>query len=279
VRFELLHIAMLPRPQGELFGPRTASGAPPSREDWLREVFAAEQKFAHHGIDFHFVPESLEGPLIGGRIGRRIRVVENEPPESGLHETERETWRAAAIVIDPTHHETGQRLAVEILTQVGRPGALLDSLCNSINARVPPEPYLIGAIEISDARSFWDFETAHRGQITVLTFEFVAPNMFSIKDDLNEGLRDMRDHERMQKAKFQISNPDGLELDRKRIEAGVDLASKGGATLKAKTKTGGRFNSRDRSKKVTIPEQKGEIPEELSLKTRIARAMNAVFGE
>jgi hypothetical protein len=113
-------------------------------------VFGVEIVFDHYGKHFHYVPE-VEVPnssLIIGRIGRARPVVENEPPEEGMHEIERESWIAAGVVIDPRAHDDGQKAAIEDNWRVGKPASIFKSLTKRINNA--DEPYVIEANPIVD---------------------------------------------------------------------------------------------------------------------------------
>jgi hypothetical protein len=102
---------------------------------------------------------------------------ENEPPEAGLSDIDREQWIAAAVVIDPTHHADGQKAAFEVKQTVGSPLAVFRSLAQHLNERAPKEPYFIEVNPVVDPETFWEFEEANRGEITNIEFDLVAPNM------------------------------------------------------------------------------------------------------
>lgn len=130
MQFDLMRLSLLERLHGDLFADRVAFL--PTREVWLRRVLAREVVFIHRKDTFHFVPEPPDGgaapafPI--GRIGRAVSVQENQPPEAGLKETKRETWRASLVMIDPRHHDDGQKIAMEQDPSVGAPFAVFQSL-------------------------------------------------------------------------------------------------------------------------------------------------------
>src|SRR5262245_33079503 len=132
MRYELVRLILLARDR-DLFSPPSM----PPREQWLRRVFRVAIVFDHYANEFHYVPEAeaSDSHLIVGRIGRARPVVENEPPEEGLHEFERESWIAAGIIIDPTTHDDGQKVAIEDDRRVGKPGSIFKSLIRNINQR------------------------------------------------------------------------------------------------------------------------------------------------
>jgi hypothetical protein len=258
----------------DLFSP----GAP-SRESWLRDVLSKSITFRHRGVEYHFVPsqQSDRPELIVGNIGRQRLSTENDPPEQGLGRIRREIWKGAAIVIDPRHHPEGQKAAVEADLQVGKPVPLMESLCEAINLRTPPEPYLIESSPISDPNNFWEFVDSHPGEVVSVTFEFIAPNMFGIRDSLDEGIKDMAEHEKIERLKLQLKSRDGLVLSKDRIDPAVRNATEGGGSISARDKKGGKYNSRKRVRFVNVGDaiNPGQAP----LRERIGRAIKVVFGD
>ena len=256
-RFELFRLSLLPRIQGNLFDQRELT-----REQYLRTLLQTQLTFKHWNEDFHYVPApsvSVSAVLIG-RIGRSVSSLENEPPDHELAEIVRETWKAAIIVLDPQDHGDGQKVALQADPKVGKPNALVASLVRALNERNPIGHYDIEVAPIVDARSFWDFATAHPGEITRLQFEFVAPNMFGGHDSITEDLRDYRTAEGAQRVDLTLTSKDGLRTETERIKESVDYAVRGGGVIRAKTKAGKRFNSSHRISSTTVdePSEAGE---------------------
>lgn len=275
MKLDLLHLSMTLRTQSDIF---ERPGPVPMREEWLRRIFGESIIFVHRSVEFHFVPESsTESEFICGNIGRELLSAENEPPEAGLQRTRRKIWQASAVVIDPRKHEEGQRVAMEWRPQVGAARAVFNSLCDSINTRTAPEPYFIAAELISDPEDFWSFIENNRSEVTSVTFEFIAPNMFSIKDDLEQGLLDMREHEHAQKVTLELQNPDGLEINPERATPAVKYATEGGGSIRARTKRGKRFNSKNKGRSYVVREEPGDKPSKIPLAVRLRRAIQAVF--
>jgi hypothetical protein len=253
MQFELLRLSMPQRSQPALFERRTAAGQPFTREAWLRDILAQGIQFQHHGAEFYFSPDPGEHPgnLIVGRIGRKITVVENEPPEAHLAPTARPAWPAAVVLIDPTHHPDWQKVAMEHLGAIGRPIPIFESLAVNINSR--DEPFVIEANAIVPSETFWNFVSENEGQITSIEFEFVAPNMFGEADDYDAEMRELQREERVQKAKLRLESKDGLNANTNRIRRAADYTIKGAGSIRARTKTGKRYRSNDRAQRISIP--------------------------
>ena len=155
-------------------------------------------------------------------------------------------------------HDDGQKVAFEEDSRVGRPTAIMDSLAAYLNRN--DGPYFFEPNPISDAETFWDFIRKNEGEVTSVTFEFIAPNMFGQADDYDKEMAAMRDEERVRRAKLQLENPDGLALETPRVKHAVNYAARGTGSIKAKTKRHKKFNSKNRVKKSTIPQNKNGTP-------------------
>lgn len=280
MQFELLRMSLLMREQQDAFERKGPGGRTFSREEWLRVIFSEPIRFQHRKNEFHYVPETAEAAdtgLLIGRIGRQLQVTENEPPEEGLHEMRRPAWRAALVIIDPTPHLDGQKVAFEHLSSLGSPLAVFTSLVDLINQRVPPEPFVIEPRPIVDERTFWDFVRAHPREITSVTFEFVAPNMFGTDDDYDREMREMQAHEKIQRAKLKLENPDGLELDTKRVDGAVKYIVRGGGSIRARTKRKQVYNSDRKIQKIVV-EEAGAAPSEQK-PSLLRQIFGKVFGK
>lgn len=250
-KFDLFRLSLLPRQQTEMFEPSLEST---TREDWIRKVFSENLGFLSYGTQFHFRPEtdaSRPDALIG-RIGRHISQPESKPPEEGFEEYTHEAWQAAVLVIDPRHHDDGQKLACENFLPVGKPSSLVPWIINAINERYPRAPYQIEANPIMRPGSFWDFERKNHGAITAINFDFIVPNMFGGDDDYNAEMREYRDREKARRVSVSLKNPDGLAADTERMQRAVEYAAKGGGSITARAKKNQRYNSKNKTKRSIV---------------------------
>lgn len=280
MRYDLIRLIMLQRERMDMFGRQLPAGDDNPREWWLRQVFAEQIAFQHYGNDFHFVPESYRpsaSQLIIGRVGRPFHLTENLPPDRGLSEVERDAWKAAAVIIDPTAHDDGQKAAMQVDARVGRASSVFKSLAEHINARVPLEPFILETNPIVDPATFWAFEEENRDEITFISFELVAPNMFGTRNDIDQEMKDLRDHEKARKAKLGLENNDGLKLNTDRVRKTVNYTLEGGGNITARTKRKKTFNSKRKSKRVIVDDPPPELVQE-SFATKIGRAIARIFG-
>jgi hypothetical protein len=253
MQFEMMRLSLVQRPQRDAFERSMPGGAPFTREDWLRDVFSREIDFQHQGKTFHYSPQSalVGAPAIVGRIGRQVAIPDNEGPDGHLAPKEHKTWRAAIVLIDPTHHDDGQKGAVEHLSVVGRPVPIFESLAARVSGA--DEPFVLEVNAIVPSESFWNFVKANEGQITWVQFEFVAPNMFGEADDYDSEMRDMQKQEGAQKAKLTLESKDGLNLNTRRVRQAADYTNKGAGSTAARTSKGKKYNSKEKAKRISIP--------------------------
>jgi len=190
--------------------------------------------------------------FIVGRIGRERYVKENAPPEEGLKERIHPEWQASVVIIDPTHHDDGQKVGMQCREEeIGKPVAVFQSLVYAMNTN-EEAPFFIEAIGLVDPESFWEFVKKNKGEIVSVTVEAAAPNMFGSKTDFEKELKELRDHERAQKIKVQLRNESGLEPDTARMHEVVDYTVAGGGTIKATTLRKKSYNSRRKVQRVQV---------------------------
>lgn len=210
-----------------------------------------------------------------GRIGRALSTEENTSPDEGFKETIHAGWRAVTIVVDPKHHDDGQKVAVEVNNRVGKAKGLISGLVDAINETYPHTAYAVEVAAIINAESFWHFAEQNKGMITRLTFEFVAPNMFGGTDDLSEELRAFRQKENAEKVTIGLQSNEGLETDTDRTREAVDYAVQGCGTIKARTKSGKRFDSSrtNASSKLDEPAEEDTRPTLVRLASLVGRIL------
>lgn len=263
IKFDLFHLSLTERNQVEMFG-----GSQITRESYLRSIFEKPQTFEHFKVQYQYVP-APEHPLSGeilGRIGKRITIEANLPPEEGLIETEDTLWKAAYLVIDPMPHEEGQRLAMEVDVAVSaNPTSLLASLIDAINKKNSKSQYHVDLSPIVHVGDFWAFVQKHEGKVTSVSLDFVPPNMWGTSDEISEELKRYHDLERASGVSIRLRSDDGLEPDTPRTREAVEYIARGqgGIRATAKTSKGRRtYSSKRRGKSVSLdmpPEKAGKM--------------------
>ena len=255
--FQLFRLALLPRIQATFLEPGPDQI---EREMWLRELFGQQETFAHHGTDFHFQPfdaDRRDGVMVA-RLGRQIARPENRPPNEGLEDYTHEGWRAALVVLDPSDHEDGQKLAIQSVSDVGKPHALAKSLVGMLNRRKTEPPYTIEIGPILSTESFWDFERENRGNVIAVHFEFIAPNIWGGDDEFKKEMEEFRDSERARRVQLELNNNEGLNLETDRIHQAVEYAGHRGGGIRARAKGKKKYNSKNNHKYTKLEDEQGE---------------------
>jgi hypothetical protein len=263
------------RPQRNLFDDRGEV----SREEYLREVFSKKREFSHHGNDFHYLPEERDAwasSAIIGRIGRKVHTEENLPPEEGFADTIHEGWKAVVIVVDPTDHKDGQKVAVEVKLSVGAAFSLIKGLVASINDDDELSRYFIEVQAIFDPSEFWKWARENKGEVTSVKFDLVAPNgLFGARNNLRDELKAANEQSGANEVVIELKNPDGLKLESEPIHEAVEYAESTGGRITGRAKGKKRFSSTLRPKMTTLKDTDGSTE---PLVNRAARLLSEILG-
>lgn len=127
--FELFHLSLHEKVQGDLFEQEIKF----TREQWLRHAFNSIFAFDHRGKKIHWVPSVTDANVIGGNLVRSHNRIRHKPPEEGGVEELASEWQGAILLIDPNHHDDGQKIAFEKDPTLGSPESVLRSMCLHIN--------------------------------------------------------------------------------------------------------------------------------------------------
>jgi hypothetical protein len=227
-----------------------------SREEWLRNVFQREHRFRHYQTNFIYEPE-LSGAapsgasLLFGWFGREKRTTERTPPDEGFQPTEHLAWQAVFVAVDPTHHDDGQKIAIENNYDIGRPRAILNSFIREINGDLN-SPFYIAAFPIIEKGTFWDFASHHQNEIVSLSFDVAVPNMFDGVSDFERELRALRDNENVSEVDTKLKSDGLLKHNSERISSIINYVERGGGELEAVAFDGAEYKSSDHEAHVSI---------------------------
>lgn len=247
-KFFLFHLSLIPVREPTLETPRI------SRADWLRRILENGFEFPHRADKtLHWVPREGFNDLIFGVIEQKKPYSHHLPPSEGGRETISEQWQGAYVLLDPNHHDAGQRIAVEI-DQVGTPKALLKSLLNHLNS-LPDRPFTIKSDLIFDGRDFWKFSNDHSDILKYVTFKFAVPNMWGAENSLEEDLKATGTQTGADKVTVRMEAKDGIYTRNEKIENGVSYAERGAGEVTAKSLDGKRFSSVNKPQTTRMPKQ------------------------
>lgn len=112
---------------------------------------------------------------------------------------------------------------------------------------------ILDAVQIVDTEEFWRF--AESQTITRIAFNFTAPNMFGSVDEISEKVRMWRDKNNARKVQVSIQTEEGLAVDSSPSRAGVQHASRGTGSFRARASSGRVFSSLNNSKVTQISDE------------------------
>lgn len=267
-KFTLFHLSLIERPQHDMFWFQG------TREQWLRMALSEGFVFPHRKGELHWVPQGEDEGSIVGLIQRSIKHARHEPPELGGAEIIADEWQGAYVVIDPTHHEDGQKAAVENDDKAGKPTALINSLAGAVNGRADAR-YHIAVEPLFDANEFWQFSALHGNTLKWINFDFVVPNMWGTRGDLDRDLRETGQQTGAQRVSVRLKGDDGISTQNDKVKEGVEYVEKGAGTLTAKSLDGQPYNSKNAIKTTDIPAPDGTAEQR---KSYFARFRDRILG-
>lgn len=228
------------------------------REAWVRFVLGESFEFAYFGGGrLVWVPKGDLGECVYGLIQRQVEHVRHLPPGEGGDEVVGEEWQGAYVIVDPTNHETGQRVAVEN-DMVGKPETLMRYLFEAINNRADA-PFFAEVAPIFDAGTFWNFISENGEELRFIRFRFIAPNMWGTESELEKELKETREDTGAEKIDVRFSGSEGVLATSRRVTQGVTYAERGSGSVFARARNGERYTSEDSPKRTSIVAPDGLI--------------------
>ncbi|WP_152415431.1 hypothetical protein [Caenispirillum salinarum] len=245
-RFTLFHLSLSPVPQADLETYKIG------REEWLRKCLGQTLAFPHHGArTLHWLPLKDDDDLILGLLQLQKPHDHHRPPEEGGAEVTTDEWQGAYVLVDPTTHEQGQRVAVEN-DVVGKPSALIRSLVRHINQN-SYRPYNIEVDHIFDSQDFWKFAKESGGKLRSIRFDFAVPNMWDTTGDIDRDLRDTREENGAERVQYGMESSVGVATDTNKIREAVRYSERGAGKITARSLDNKRFSSSRRPAVTEIP--------------------------
>lgn len=204
--------------------------------------------------------------------------LENTHPDDGYEEFVHDTWNAAVVVVDPTEHDDGQKMAIQFHPEVGRPSTLAPRLLQAMEQQQEFNQYLSALHPITNTEKFWDFVSRNEGKITHIRFDLEVPNMFGGDDEYSKEMKEFRDKENAQSVAIEVSNPDGIDANTDRIRYTANKAMTQG-TGKIKARAMGKnnnFTSQNQQESARTPVE--DDPKQRPLIARAAELASRILG-
>jgi hypothetical protein len=261
-----MHLSLVER-QRLLFGQFNGT-----REQWLR--FALKDSFSFvgwGGRDLVWVPKRVKDGLIFGLIQGKAPHSHHKAPNAGGGETVSDMWQGAYLFLDPTHHDDGQKLALEN-DALGKPKALAKALFDHLNDR-EDAPYTTIPELIFDENDFWAFSEAHDDILKFIRFRFVVPNMWGPQHDLDKDLKETGAETGAEKVEVSFSGKSGVTTKNAKVRTAVEYSQRGAGDIRARSMTGKNFSSEDKASTKSVPRADLDDADDEALSAIAARVL------
>jgi hypothetical protein len=278
----LFRLSLKAKAQSDAFERKNTDGKGYSREEWLKDIFSKQFAFTHRSKEFFFVPEKPEktgirAGLIVGWVARQKEVNERTAPSDGLSPTTHDSWQASLLLIDPTDHQDGQKVAFESRpTDVGQSEPVIASLIGSLNQNSAQEPFSISIFSIIQERSFINFALLHPGKIKSITYDVAVPNMFNGTDDFSNEIRSLRDSANVARIKTRLESDGAINTQGSQLDEIANHVESGGGTISAQTTDGFKYNSNDYAVSEEV-ETDGAEPQTEAFWLKILAVLDRIF--
>jgi hypothetical protein len=239
--FTILHLSLAEHAQPSLLAFKG------NRESWLRHALSERfEFFGRESKKFEWVPRIITNEHILGLIQAEKPYEYHDAPAEGGGERVDNFWQGTYVFLDPTHHEDGQKLAIEN-DVVGTPRSLALALFNCINSRDDAPFSCIPKLIFSD-QDFWNFAKESGEILKYITFRFAIPNMFSPQSDIETDLKATGMETGADEVEVSFKSEVGVRTDNDRVRSAVDYSKQGAGTVTAKNFQGRSFSSNKLSK-------------------------------
>jgi len=162
-------------------------------------------------------------------------------------------WRASTIVVDPSDHDDGHKLAMEYIQLLGKSKSILSTMFSHIN-EIHGIYYTIEINPIVNSGRFYDFVKSVGSPVSFLSISFTPPNgLWSADSSAKEEVQEISRKTKATKIRTILSNKDGLDVSSGGLKESIDYAESGSGSIRAKTISGNVFTS-DMSQKISIVE-------------------------
>ncbi|MBP9715063.1 MAG: hypothetical protein KBD52_01055 [Candidatus Pacebacteria bacterium] len=228
------------------------------KNEVLRELLGKKIEYEVRGVKLAFVLVSSKNNYFIARLGKKASIKRNSPPDKKFEETHEENWPYCTVVINTnTDNGTGQKIAFEFKSNIF-PSTFeqLKHFADEVNTHIFSSGYAIAINPITEEKEFWKIVEENEDKIEKLTFSFNSPNLFGIKNSLNEDLKDLQKEYSSTKVSLELENPDGkLNIPKNDLtKQSIEYVTQGGGqySLKIKGKYRKVISSKDNIKTKTF---------------------------
>ncbi len=222
------------------------------KNDIFRELLQ-KGKFTYksNGVQLAFVTVKEQNGYFICKLGKKATIKRHLPPDENFEETVEESWPFATVIINTNpNNGKGQKIVFELKSNVfPSPQEQIKNLQDELNTFLLSSGYAIAINPVTEVREFWHVVDENEGKIEKLTFSYNAPNLFGIKDSLNDELKGLEKEYNSNRISIELENSAGLLKVPKNdlTNQSVEYITKGGGeySLKIKGKVKKVLKSKD----------------------------------
>lgn len=212
-----------------------------TKPELLKEVLSDKYQFSHGKSELGYVVEKTVGNYIYAKMGKRSSLNLSQSPEQGFQDKKIEHWPNCSIFINlDDNPSTGQKIFFEYNRSIFEtPLIQLQKLSEEINGALLTSGYVMTVSPVTDQQDFWKVVNENNGEIKELTMNFVAPNLFNLKNKLEDDLRDVHQEYGATHASLSLKNEQtslSLNPNSPLIKQGLEYITKGGGQYKLRIK-------------------------------------------
>jgi hypothetical protein len=213
--YALFRVSMVPRRQASLFGQAHGEEPSPDEEarhkaELVRRAFTTYAEFEYRRGRLYLVPVFKDGRFVGSHLSKPAAVRVRASPMPGAEVQVVPDHPRANLFLSLAPDDSSQIVALQDVSTVGRPTALMDALVEHINlSPLADENYDLVSIVIPQKGTYLAAAKENEGRITEVDFSFVVPNIIFLSSDLREELERARDEDGAQVVGYSVKNNEG----------------------------------------------------------------------
>ncbi len=213
------------------------------KNEILKEILKEKIGYVYQGTEFAFVPVSCfeKENCILGKIGRKSLLKRNLPPEKEFEKTEEENWPYCFVVFNfNPNNGVGQNVIFQVNSSVfSNPQSLLRKFSEEINTKLFNYDFAVSINPKTKKEDFWNIVKRNKGEIEKVSLRFNAPNLFNLKNSLEDDLKESSNNYAATKMSIDLENPNGgvkISDQDEFIKQSAEYLTRGGGEYEFKLK-------------------------------------------
>ena len=162
------------------------------KNEILKDVLNEKIEYQKWQSNLVFIPWRSETDYLHAQIGKRATITRSLPSEHSFEEVSEPNYPHCELFFyfSPDNWE-GQKIAFEVNSTVFQNvHNQINIFSDELNKKLFNFGYAISISPVLEKNSFWSVVKQYEGKIEKIAFSFAVPNLFNIKDSLNDDLKE-----------------------------------------------------------------------------------------